>query len=172
MIKGIKEIFSWGLTIILAIILALVIRTFIFEPVMVKQTSMYPTLNDSDKVIASKISYIVSDPKFQDIAVVKIDENNDYVKRVIGLPGDTVEIKNSKVYVNGTQIYEPYISEDLVYDDYPLTTVPEGKYFVLGDNRPNSKDSRSPEVGFISRENFKSKIVFRILPLSSFGIVK
>ena len=172
MTKGIKEIFSWGLTILIAIILALLIRTFIFEPVMVKQTSMYPTLNDSDKVIASKISYIISDPQFQDIAVVKIDENNDYVKRVIGLPGDTVEIKNSKVYVNGEQIYEPYISEDLVYDDYHLTTVPEGKYFVLGDNRPNSKDSRSEEIGFIPRENFKSKIVFRILPFSDFGKVE
>lgn len=167
-----KEIFSWIFTIFIAIILALLIRTFICEPVMVKQTSMYPTLNDSDKVLASKISYIISDPEFQDIAVVKIDENNDYVKRVIGLPGDSVEIKNSKVYVNGEEIQEPYISEELTYNDYPLTVVPENQYFVLGDNRPNSKDSRDNEIGMISREQFKAKIVFRILPFSSFGKIK
>ena len=169
--SGIKEVLSWIITIAIAIILALLIITYICEPVMVKQTSMYPTLNDSDKVLASKISYLAGEPKFQDIAVVKIDENNDYVKRVIGMPGDTVEIRNSKVYVNGEQIDEPYISDDLVYDDYPLIKVPEGKYFVMGDNRPNSEDSRSDRIGLISRDQFKAKIVYRLLPFSKFGKV-
>jgi len=170
--NGAKEIFSWILTLAIAIILALLIRTYICEPVMVKQTSMYPTLNDSDKVLASKISYIIGEPEFQDIAVVKIDENNDYVKRVIGMPGDTIEIKNSKVYINGQQIEEPYISDDLLYEDFPLTTIPDGKYFVIGDNRPNSEDSRSNNIGFISRDQFKAKIVFRILPFNKFGKVR
>ena len=167
-----KEIISWILTIALAIVLALIIRTFVFEIVQVQQTSMVPTLNDSDRVLVSNITYRVSEPKFQDIAVIQIDEETRYVKRVIGLPGDTVQIIDSKVYVNGKKINEPYLADDLVYPDYPLTRVPEGYYFLMGDNRPASIDSRDSSVGLISREQFRSKVKFRIFPSSQFGSVK
>ena len=166
-----KEIISWILTIALAVILALILRIFVFEIVQVKQTSMVPTLNDSERVLVSNISYRVSDPKFQDIVVIRIDKNTRYVKRVIGLPGDTVQIIDSRVYVNGKKIDEPYLSEDLAYSDYPLTRVPENCYFVMGDNRPSSIDSRDPSVGFIKRDQFMSKVKFRVYPFSSFGSI-
>lgn len=164
-----SEIFSWIITIILAVGLALLIRAFVFEPVKVEQTSMYPTLNDGDRLISSKISYETGDPQFQDIIVIQINKTTKYVKRVIGLPGDSVEIKNSKVYVNGEEINEPYISRDLVYDDYNKITVPDNYYFVLGDNRPYSKDSRDESVGLIPREKIISKIAFRIYPFNKIG---
>lgn len=167
-----KEILSWVFTIVLAVALALLIRIFLFEIVQVKQTSMVPTLNDGDRVFVSNITYRISDPEFQDIVVIKIDKETRYVKRVIGMPGDSVQIVDSKVYVNGKQIDEPYLSDDIVYEDYPLTTVPEGSYFVMGDNRPSSIDSRDPSVGLISREQFKSKVLFRVYPFSAFGNVE
>lgn len=167
-----KEILSWIATIALAVILALIIRTFIFEIVQVQQTSMVPTLHDSDRVVVSNLAYRLGDPEFQDIAVIKIDENTRYVKRVIGMPGDTVEIIDSKVYVNGKKIDEPYLQEGLVYSDYPLTRVPDGHYFMMGDNRPSSIDSREPSIGMISREQFKSKVKFRVYPFADFGRVE
>ena len=166
-----KEIFSWILTIALAVALALVIRIFLFEIVQVQQTSMVPTLNDSDRVLVSNITYRISDPEFQDIAVIQIDEHTRYVKRVIGMPGDTVEIRNSTVYVNGEKINEPYLADNLYYDDYPLTKVPDGYYFMMGDNRPSSIDSRDPSIGLISRDQFRSKVKFRVIPFSAFGSV-
>ena len=104
-----KEILSWVLTIVLAVALALLIRIFLFEIVQVKQTSMVPTLNDGDRVFVSNITYRISDPEFQDIVVIKIDKETRYVKRVIGMPGDSVQIVDSKVYVNGKQeVFDQY----------------------------------------------------------------
>ncbi|MCY9548668.1 signal peptidase I [Lysinibacillus xylanilyticus] len=149
-----------------ALLVAFVIKQFLFTPVLVKGASMMPTLEDQDRVIINKIG-----PKFKsvdrfDIVVVKMNEEENYIKRIIGLPGDKIEYKDDQLYINGEKYSEPYLDQykkelkdsgSLTYD-FTLeqilgeTTVPEGDYFVLGDNRRVSKDSRVPEVGFIPKE--------------------
>lgn len=166
-----KEAFSWVMTIVIAVILAMFIKTFIAEVAVVHQSSMYPTLEEGDRLVASKISYVLSEPKFDDICVIKISNDKDYVKRIIGLPGDTLEIRDSRVYINGNGIYESYIEDGLEYEDYPLTEIPKGYYFVMGDNRDDSIDSRDESIGLIKREKIISKIIFRITPFSRFGNV-
>lgn len=166
-----KEAFSWIMTIGIAIILAMFVKTFIGEVAVVHQSSMYPTLEEGDRLIASKISYTLSEPKAYDICVIKISDKKDYVKRIIGMPGDTVEIRDSRVYINGNGLYESYIADDIIYDNYPATKVPKGCYFVMGDNRDDSIDSRDDSIGFIKRNQIIAKIVFRITPFSRLGDV-
>ncbi len=165
-----KEILSWIITILIAIIVALLVKTYVFELVTVQQTSMYPTLQENDKLISSKISYITSTPQRYDISIISLKEEDiDYVKRVIGMPGDELYIEDSKVYINGNVIEEPYISQEEEFPDYPLVTIPQGQYFVIGDNRNNSLDSRAPQIGFIEEDEFIGKVVFRLTPIESFG---
>jgi len=161
-----NELVEWIKAIAFALLVAFVIKQFLFTPVLVKGASMMPTLEDQDRVIINKIG-----PKFKsvdrfDIVVVKMNEEENYIKRIIGLPGDKIEYKDDQLYINGEKYSEPYLDQykkelkdsgSLTYD-FTLeqilgeTTVPEGDYFVLGDNRRVSKDSRVPEVGFISKE--------------------
>ncbi|MGE7926508.1 signal peptidase I [Lysinibacillus xylanilyticus] len=161
-----NELVEWIKAIAFALLVAFVIKQFLFTPVLVKGASMMPTLEDQDRVIINKIG-----PKFKsvdrfDIVVVKMNEEENYIKRIIGLPGDKIEYKDDQLYINGEKYSEPYLDQykkelkdsgSLTYD-FTLeqilgeTTVPEGDYFVLGDNRRVSKDSRVPEVGFIPKE--------------------
>ncbi|MFJ7981586.1 signal peptidase I [Lysinibacillus xylanilyticus] len=161
-----NELVEWIKAIAFALLVAFVIKQFLFTPVLVKGASMMPTLEDQDRVIINKIG-----PKFNsvdrfDIVVVKMNEEENYIKRIIGLPGDKIEYKDDQLYINGEKYSEPYLDQykkelkdsgSLTYD-FTLeqilgeTTVPEGNYFVLGDNRRVSKDSRVPEVGFIPKE--------------------
>ncbi|QPQ31329.1 signal peptidase I [Lysinibacillus sp. JNUCC 51] len=161
-----NELVEWIKAIAFALLVAFVIKQFLFTPVLVKGASMMPTLEDQDRVIINKIG-----PKFKsvdrfDIVVVKMNEEENYIKRIIGLPGDKIEYKDDQLYINGEKYSEPYLDQykkelkdsgSLTYD-FKLeqilgeTTVPEGNYFVLGDNRRVSKDSRFPEVGFIPKE--------------------
>ncbi|KMY32669.1 signal peptidase I [Lysinibacillus xylanilyticus] len=161
-----NELVEWIKAIAFALLVAFVIKQFLFTPVLVKGASMMPTLEDQDRVIINKIG-----PKFKsvdrfDIVVVKMNEEENYIKRIIGLPGDKIEYKDDQLYINGEKYSEPYLDQykkelkdsgSLTYD-FTLeqilgeTTVPEGNYFVLGDNRRVSKDSRVPEVGFIPKE--------------------
>ena len=161
-----NELVEWIKAIAFALLVAFVIKQFLFTPVLVKGASMMPTLEDQDRVIINKIG-----PKFKsvdrfDIVVVKMNEEENYIKRIIGLPGDKIEYKDDQLYINGEKYSEPYLDQykkelkdsgSLTYD-FTLeqilgeTTVPEGNYFVLGDNRRVSKDSRVPDVGFIPKE--------------------
>jgi len=161
-----SELFEWVKAIAFALVVTFVVKQFLFTPVLVKGASMMPTLEDQDRVIVNKIG-----PKFKsydrfDIVVVEMNEETNYIKRIIGLPGDKIEYKDDQLYINGEKYNEPYLDQyknklkdtgTLTYDftlDQNLgeTTVPEGHYFVLGDNRRISNDSRNPEVGFIPEE--------------------
>ncbi|MFE3573573.1 signal peptidase I [Lysinibacillus sp. NPDC059133] len=161
-----NELVEWIKAIVFALLVAFVIKQFLFTPVLVKGASMMPTLEDHDRVIINKIG-----PKFKaidrfDVVVIKMNEETNYIKRIIGLPGDKIEYKDDQLYINGEKFSEPYLEQfkkelkdtgSLTYDftlDQNLgeTTVPEGQYFVLGDNRRVSNDSRNPEVGFIPKE--------------------
>ncbi len=162
-----KEIIEY----IVLIVVILLIRTYLFVPIMVSGNSMVPTLNNGDVMILNKFNYLVNDIKRFDIVVV--DYENEYIiKRVIGLPGDYVEYKNDILYVNGKKIEEVYdreYTEDFNLNDLNIEKIPNNYYLVLGDNRPISKDSR--KIGLIDKKNIKGSTNFILFPFSRFGNV-
>lgn len=162
------EIISWIKTIAGAFILAWLITTFLIVNAKVPTGSMVDTINEGDRLIANRLSYLFSDPQRFDIVVFKYpdDESQYFIKRIIGMPGETVEIKDGKVYINGSDeplddsfIYEPMLPRgEGVYD------VPENCYFMLGDNRNNSQDSRFWNEKYVKREKILGKAIFKYYP--------
>ncbi|MCM3767935.1 signal peptidase I [Neobacillus niacini] len=164
MAKKKNEFWEWTKALLIAVALAAIIRYFLFAPIVVDGLSMMPTLKDQDRMIVNKFSYKIGEPKRFDIIVFHAPEQKDYIKRVIGLPGDKIEYKDDILYVNGKAYEEPYLEEyKKQAQDGPLTdnftleetpvgqmTVPEGELFVMGDNRRFSKDSR--HIGSIPME--------------------
>lgn len=160
------ELFSWLKTLGLAFIIVILCRQFVFSPTMVHGESMLPTFENKDRVFVTKISKI---DRFDIIVFDAPDDDTYYVKRVIGLPGDHVEVKNNILYINGKRYKEPYLQgEDghgMFTGDFTLeevtgeSKVPPGSFFVLGDNRPFSKDSRI--FGFISKDTIFGEVKFR-----------
>lgn len=170
-----KEILEWLKTIIVSVVIAIVITTFI-RPTLVKGESMMPTLQPNNYLIINKVTYMFSGPASGDIVVFSTElhnldgSNKDLIKRVIGVAGDTVEIKEGKVYINGELISEEYILGNYTNGDVTLT-IPEGKIFVMGDNRGNSLDSRSSEVGLVKVSDIKGKVLIRLYPFNELGVV-
>ncbi|HHW08004.1 MAG TPA: signal peptidase I [Clostridia bacterium] len=168
-----KSVFwDWIETIAIAVILALVIRTFLFQPFYIPSGSMEPTLQVGDKIIVNKLTSRFKDPERGQIVVFKFpyDPSQDFVKRIIGLPGETVEIRDSRVFINGQALAEDYLPEGLVYPDFPPVTVPANSYFVLGDNRNNSQDSRV--WGPLPRDLLIGNVLAIYWPLERIGTVK
>ena len=130
--------------IVTALVLAFLIKTFVVGNFWIPSESMVPTIEVNDKVIVTNFSYWFEGPKLGDVIVFRypLDTKKDYIKRCIGLPGETVEFRDSKLYVNGQLVEEPYLPEGLVFEDYGPIEVPEGQYFMCGDNRNHSSDSR------------------------------
>ena len=169
-----REILEWVISIGLAVVLALGIRTFIFTLVLVDGHSMDPTLNHHDRLVVTRLGY---EPKDGDIIVFHpaCEPQSAYVKRVIATEGETVciDYNTNTVYVNGVALAEDYIKEPMEYRGPDgEVTVPENCVFVMGDNRNNSKDSRASEVGFVTEESIVGKAQVRLWPLSSIGVVK
>lgn len=163
------EVREWIVSIAGAIILALIIRTFIVELYIVDGPSMRPTLQHEERLVVNKFIYHVRNPQHGEVVIFRYprDPSRDFIKRVIGVGGDTVEIKEGHVYVNDEIIREDYILEK-TRTEYPKTTVPEGTIFVLGDNRGNSDDSRFPDVGFVPLDNVKGKAMLVFWPFDEF----
>lgn len=171
-----KEIYSWIKTIAFAVILAFFMKTFVFRTAYAMNISMEPTLEEGQVLIISKIHYIVGEPQRGDIIVMdkKQDklENLNLIKRVIGLPGETVEIKNNKVYIDGKELDPDYTDFPTPDFGFKKTKIPEGQYMVMGDNREHSRDSRFESVGFVDRDYLIGKAVFRVWPLNKLGRLK
>ena len=158
-----KEILSWVLTLTLAIVVGLLVRNFGVEPVRISGPSMDNTLHDGQLTILNRFSYVIGDPQRGDIINChSVYYNERIVKRVIGIPGDTVEIIGGDIYVNGVEIDDSYAIH--ANDSLGPITVPEGQYFVVGDNRPMSGDSRLPYVGMIDRDLIYGKLLGIIYP--------
>lgn len=183
--KVLKTLLEWVEMIVVSIVLALIINLFIMQPIKVEGSSMLPTLNNNDFVIISRLGktfnlslkygeIVVIDQRtdrkrtiFDDIADISIlhrfENRNLWIKRVIGLPGDSIEIKNGSVYRNGVKLDEPYILEENIHGPNETFLVPEGHVFVLGDNRNNSMDSR--RIGYIPMDNIKGTLAIDISKL-------
>lgn len=159
-------------TIGLSAILAFGIRTFVAEARYIPSGSMLPTLQINDRLIVDKLSYKFQDPQRGDIVVfsptdvLKKQYKDAFIKRIIGLPGDKVEVKNSRVYINDEPLQEGYIAEPPQYNWGP-ETVPQGQYLVLGDNRNNSYDSHF--WGFVPHDNIIGRAIVRFWPPERLG---
>lgn len=204
----VREVFEWAYSIVIAVIVAFLIKGFIFDIVRVDGESMFPTLKHNDRLIVTKLGY---EPKKGDIIILDSnhrdreeyfdylaeregkEELSDlreffegfrlpvdvkkiyYVKRVIATEGDTVDLKDGKVFVNGAELNEPYYDGLTFPTDsavsYPVT-VADDCVFVMGDNRSNSKDSRASSLGQVHEDAVLGKSQLRILPLNSIGLTK
>ena len=168
---------EWVVIIAAALLVALVIKTFLFQAFYIPSESMEPALKPGDRVLVNKLSYHFHAIHRGDIVVFKRPPSEasdptikDLIKRVIGLPGETIEARNGKVYINGRLLNEPYLNADSgTTTSLPARVVPPDTYFVLGDNRINSKDSRF--IGPIPKSLIVGRAFVRVWPLSSIGLM-
>ena len=166
----IKDIISYALIILIVV----VIRVFIFDPVRVDGPSMNNTLVDGEIVILNKFEYRRTDIKRYDIVVIKVD-GKQIIKRVIGLPNETIEIKDDKVYANGKELKNDCANtktDDFDLSQIGLKKIPADSYFVLGDNREVSLDSRYTDVGTIKKDQIVGKATLIVWPFNKIKIVK
>ena len=166
---GIKEFLKDSFKLILFIIILLFIMVYVFSITQVVGDSMSPTLIDEEVLFLNKAQYRFFDVKRGDIISLEYADTKYLIKRVVGLPGEKIEIKDNQVYINDELLEEDYLEEALLYGDFSLKTIgyetiPENMYFVLGDNRENSMDSR--EIGLVSQEQIKGKVIMRFWPLN------
>ncbi|NLI68191.1 MAG: signal peptidase I [Bacilli bacterium] len=170
--QDISRIGEWLKAALIALLLAYFLRAFVFATSIVKGESMLPTLEDGERVIFNKFIYLVSEPARGDIVIISMPESN-YVKRVIGLPNETIEMKDGVFYVNGVAQPTTFVDEKQMKltGDFGPIVVPENSYFVMGDNRANSKDSRN-DLGFIERENIIGRSELIIYPLSEMQLTR
>ncbi len=157
--------------ILLVIVIALLI-SFLIKPIIVKGSSMYPTLENDDYLIISKQAYKIGEPERGDIVVFPHEEGYGddplYIKRVIALPGDHLEIEDGKVYINGDLQQEDYINGNFTEGDIDYV-IPEDEIYVMGDNRGNSSDSRA--FGTVDIEDVTGEVLVRLYPFNKIGIV-
>jgi signal peptidase I len=168
--KAIKSIIRELIESILpAVLIAVLLNLFVVQPTKVRGESMEPTLHTNEYLLVEKISYRLHQPQRGDVVVFKYprDEAENFIKRVIAVPGETVEIVSGRVYIDGQPIVEPYLLQ-LPRESMPPTRIPDGKLFVLGDNRLNSNDSRA--FGMVSREEIVGRAWLRYWPLDQVAL--
>lgn len=160
-------------TIIMAGVMAALIMTFVARAYTVNGESMLPTLEHGERLLVDKLSYRFIEPARGDIVVFKYpaDPSEQFIKRIIGVPGDLVSIQNGVVFVNGQALEEDYISAPARIG-FREQVVPEDSYFVLGDNRNNSEDSRFSGVGFVPKANIVGRAIWRYWPLTEIEIME
>ena len=164
---------TWFRDILISLLIATAVVVFLYQPVKVEGTSMLPQLADEQRIFVNKFVYRFDSIRRGDVVVFKLpaDPSRSYIKRVVGLPGEAVEVRQGRVYVEGLLIEEEHVPA--VYRDYashPAVTVPPGEYYVLGDHRNTSKDSRS--WGTVPGADITGKAVFAYWPIERFGAVR
>jgi len=164
----IKEVVSWIKTIVFAVVFALLITQFVIVNAKVPTGSMMDNIMPNDRLVAFRLAYLRSGPQRFDIVVFRYpdDRTQLFVKRVIGLPGETVTIKAGKVYINDSAVPldDSFVREPPNPDDFGPVTVPPGSYFMMGDNRNNSLDSRAWTNKYVVRSDVLGKVLFRYFP--------
>ncbi len=169
------SIIAWFRDLMLSVLIAVLVILFLYRPVKVEGTSMMPTLNDEERIFINQFTYRfgISQISRGDTIVFWYpwDHSKSYIKRVIGLPGDTIEIEEGQVYVNGRELYEPYLHDEYrTRSSMERKVVPRGEYFVLGDHRASSNDSRV--WGTVARNLIFGKAVFAYWPVDKMGAVR
>jgi len=171
-----ESILAWIKDILFAVIVAVLILQII-RPTIVKEYSMMDTLHENDYLIVNKQAYLFKEPQRGDIIVFDSSLTQDngsakrLIKRVIALPGDTIEIKDGVVYLNGGELSEDYIFEQYTSGLVVPTKIPEGKLFVMGDNRQNSADSRDERIGLVDEEEIYGEAFVRLFPFDKIGLL-
>ncbi len=167
-----SEIVEYLQAFAIAIVLAAFIITFIAQSFVVEGSSMEPNLHNRERLLVNKLVYRFREPERGEVVVFRYPANprRKFIKRVIGLPGDVVEVKDGHVVLNGV-LYEEEYTKDLTFGSFGPKVIPEGHYFVLGDNRNNSDDSRYPDVGFVPRANIVGKAFVTWWPPGKIGLV-
>lgn len=167
------EIISWIKVILSALVIAFFLRTLVFQLALVNQISMEPTLKEGQMLIISKLNYYVGAPKRGDIIVFKDSyENKLLIKRIIGLPGESVDLREGKVYINREELAPDYTNSPTYAFMQESWNIPEEQYFVMGDNREHSRDSRVETVGLVNRKSIVGRAVFRLWPFNKLGVLK
>jgi len=180
----VRSLVEWVAVIVGALVVALVVKTFLFQAFFIPSASMEPTLEEGDRVLVNKLSYDLHDIRRGDVVVFELPEDKvgpdgikDLIKRVIGLPGDVIETRDGVVYVNDRRLEEPYLPEGTLTGDpsngnnpaIERQTVPEGTIFVMGDNRANSHDSRYADRGPIPIDSVVGRAFVLVWPLGEVG---
>ena len=172
-----KFIISFLETIVVALVISIVLYIFVMTPHEVIGNSMYPTYKNGEYLMANKISYRISDPQRGDVIIFEYQENQDFIKRIIALPGDTIMLKDGEFYINDFPLDESNYLSDAIYTnggeylkEGESKMIPQGQYFVSGDNRPQSSDSRT--FGPVKEEDIKGKAWIVYFPFSEFRIVR
>ena len=175
--KPMQEFLSTSIYFLTVLILVFLTVTYVGQRIEVIGLSMYPTLNDGDSLLIDKLSYRISDPKRFDIISFpyRYEANTFYIKRIIGLPGERIYINSEgEIYINGELLKEGYGRETIIdpgraYEEIQLG---DDEYFVMGDNRNNSADSRDPSVGNIKRDELRGRVFMRVFPIRNMCIIK
>ena len=170
-------ILSFLETVVVALVISIVLYIFIMTPHEVIGNSMHPTYKNGEYLMANKVTYRFSEPKRGDVIIFKYSNTQDFIKRIIGLPGDTVLLKDGQLFINDQLLDESDYLSDSIYTnggdflrEGESKTIPEGEYFVCGDNRPHSSDSRT--FGPISEDDIKGKAWVVYFPFTEFRIVQ
>ena len=168
---------EWIKDIAIAMLIAFVIVQFV-KPTIVKQSSMEPNFHDKDYLFVSKQAYRFNEPQRGDVVVFDSSltdaDGNDklLIKRVIGLPGEELDIIDEKVYIDGVMLDETYTLDGTTYGNITDLVIPEGQYFCMGDNRDVSIDSRDPEVGCVDESQLVGRVFLKLFPLNEIGLIK
>lgn len=185
-VKEKNELLEWIKIIGTALLCVFIIRFFLFNPIAVDGASMMPTLEDGDKVVINKIGPKLADYDRFDVIVFETNEGEKYIKRIIGVPGDHIKYENDSLFINDKHYEEAYLedykqeligsgtlTEDFTLEDYlGEIKVPDDHYFVLGDNRQRSKDSRNQLVGFVPKEKVLGAAQVVYFPFNHFKVIK
>ena len=170
----VRELLQWIVAIVLAVGIAFFVDHVLIVNAQIPSGSMENTIMTGDRIIGNRLAYIKDDPQRFDVIIFKYpdDESQLFIKRIIGLPGETVEIHDGQIYINGSDTpLEDVETKDYMEGTYGPYTVPEDSYFVMGDNRNNSKDSRFWVNTFVSKDEILGKASFRYWPITDFKII-
>ncbi len=179
--SAVREIFSWIFTIAIAVVAAMVIKNYVIINANIPSGSMENTILPGDDIFGFRLAYTFSDPKRGDIVIFNApdDPSQKYIKRVIGLPGETVTIEDAQVYIDGEPLEEDYLKSATVEGEVWTANagpyefkVPENSYLLLGDNRNGSSDARVWEHTYVSKDAIIGKAILRYYPFDRFGLVK
>lgn len=167
-----RELREWIKALVLALLLAGVLRAVLVQPYRVEGPSMETSLHNTERLFINRLVYRLHPPRRGNVVVIELpNEDITIIKRIIGLPGETIEIKDGSVFIDSERLEEPYLDQQTLDILYPVQ-IPEDHYFVMGDNRGNSRDSRSLSIGFVPEENIKGQAVLVYWPVTSLRLLK